>query len=106
MNKPASAGYLHPARWHSRFVLGSLVLDLSLRRREDVQCSALPRVQNCLAALCREYGISRLELARILDVRPATLEAMECGSYMPSLALALRISAFFAVPVETIFSYI
>ncbi|ATL72445.1 helix-turn-helix transcriptional regulator [Nocardia terpenica] len=51
-----------------------------------------------------ERGISRRQLADALGVHYQTIGYLERGEYSPSLHLALRISEFFEVPVEVIFS--
>jgi len=61
-------------------------------------------VHNRIAVLRVERGISRRDLAEALGVHYQTVGYLERGEYSPSLFLALRIAAFFAVPVEVIFS--
>jgi putative transcriptional regulator len=48
--------------------------------------------------------MSRLDLARALDVNYQTVGYLERGDYNPSLELALRLSEVFGLPVEAIFS--
>ena len=59
---------------------------------------------NRIAMLRAERGISRRELADALGVHYQTVGYLERGEYSPSLYLALRIAAYFDVPVEVIFS--
>jgi putative transcriptional regulator len=61
-------------------------------------------VHNRIALLRAEQGVSRRELADALGVHYQTVGYLERGEYNPSLHLALRIAAFFDVPVEAIFS--
>ena len=61
-------------------------------------------VYNRIAMLRAERGISRRELADALGVHYRTVGYLERGEYSPSLYLALRIAAYFEVPVEMIFS--
>ena len=61
-------------------------------------------VHNRIALLRAERGVSRRELADALGVHYQTIGYLERGEYNPSLHLALRIAAFFSVPVEVIFS--
>ena len=61
-------------------------------------------VHNRIALLRAEQGISRRELADALDVHYQTVGYLERGEYSPSLHLALRIAAYFDVPVEVVFS--
>ena len=62
-----------------------------------------PIVHNRLAVLRVERGLSRQELADALAVNYQTIGYLERGEFNPSLNLALRIAAFFDVPVEVIF---
>ena len=61
-------------------------------------------VYNRIAMLRAERKISRRELADALGVHYQTVGYLERGEYSPSLYLALRIAAYFEVPVEVIFS--
>ncbi|UZN03521.1 helix-turn-helix transcriptional regulator [Cellulomonas sp. S1-8] len=61
-------------------------------------------VHNRIAVLRAERGVSRRELADALGVHYQTVGYLERGEYSPSLHLALRIAAFFDVPVEVAFS--
>ena len=61
-------------------------------------------VHNRIGLLRAERGVSRRELADALGVHYQTIGYLERGEYSPSLNLALRIAAFFAVPVEVVFS--
>ena len=61
-------------------------------------------IYNRIAMLRAERGISRRELADAVGVHYQTVGYLERGEYSPSLYLALRIAAYFEVPVEVIFS--
>jgi putative transcriptional regulator len=61
-------------------------------------------IYNRIAVLRAERGISRRQLAEALDVHYQTVGYLERGEYSPSLYLALRLAAYFEVPVEVIFS--
>jgi putative transcriptional regulator len=61
-------------------------------------------VHNRIALLRAENGITRRELADALGVHYQTVGYLERGEYSPSLHLALRIAAYFELPVEVIFS--
>jgi len=61
-------------------------------------------VHNRIARLRAEQGVSRRELAAALGVHYQTVGYLERGEFNPSLQLALRIAAFFGVPVEVVFS--
>lgn len=57
-----------------------------------------------LPVLRAERGLSRRQVADAVGVHYQTIGYLERGEYNPSLALALRIAAFFDLPVEAIFS--
>jgi len=61
-------------------------------------------IHNRIAMLRAERGISRRDLAEALGVHYQTIGYLERGEYSPSLYLALKISEYFEVPVEVIFS--
>jgi DNA-binding XRE family transcriptional regulator len=61
-------------------------------------------VHNRVAMLRAERHISRRELADALGVHYQTIGYLERGEFSPSLHLALRIAAYFDVPVEVVFS--
>ena len=61
-------------------------------------------IYNRIAMLRAERGISRRELAEALGVHYQTVGYLERGEFSPSLHLALRLSHYFEVPVEVIFS--
>lgn len=61
-------------------------------------------IHNRIAMLRAERRISRRELAEALGVHYQTIGYLERGEFSPSLHLALRIAAFFEVPVEVIFA--
>ena len=61
-------------------------------------------VHNRIALLRAEQGVSRRELADELGVHYQTIGYLERGEYSPSLHLALRIAAYFELPVEVVFS--
>ncbi len=51
-----------------------------------------------------ERNLSRQDLADAIGVNYQTVGYLERGDYNPSLELAVRISEYFRVPVEAIFS--
>ena len=61
-------------------------------------------VHNRIAMLRAERGVSRRDLADALGVHYQTIGYLERGEFSPSLHLALRIAAYFDVPIEVIFS--
>lgn len=61
-------------------------------------------IYNRLPVLRAERGLSRQDLAEALGVNYQTVGYLERGDYNPSLELAFRISEFFGLPVEAVFS--
>jgi putative transcriptional regulator len=59
---------------------------------------------NRIALLRADRGVSRKMLAAAVGVNPQTIGYLERGDYKPSLELALKISGFFDIPVEALFS--
>lgn len=62
------------------------------------------RIHNRLAVLRAERGLTRQNLADALNINYQTVGYLERGSFNPSLDLAFRISEFFRLPIEMIFS--
>ncbi|VEI12862.1 helix-turn-helix transcriptional regulator [Trueperella bialowiezensis] len=63
-----------------------------------------PEIYNRLPVLRADRKISRRDLADALGVHYQTIGYLERGEYLPSLPLALKIGAYFGVPVESVFS--
>ena len=61
-------------------------------------------IYNRLPVLRAERGLSRHDLAETLGINYQTLGYLERGEYSPSLELAFRISEYFGLPIEAIFS--
>jgi DNA-binding XRE family transcriptional regulator len=61
-------------------------------------------LHNRLPVLRAERGLSRRDLAEAIDVNYQTVGYLERGDYSPSLDLAFRLSDFFGLPIEAIFS--
>ena len=61
-------------------------------------------VFNRLAVLRAERGVSRKELAAAVGVNFQTIGYLERGEYNPSVELALKLSEYFELPLEMIFS--
>ena len=49
--------------------------------------------------------MSRRQLAEAVGVNNQTIGYLERGDYKPSLELAMRIAAYFGVPIELLFSF-
>ncbi|MFZ6726558.1 helix-turn-helix transcriptional regulator [Undibacterium sp. MH2W] len=62
-------------------------------------------IHNRIALFRTERGISRKELAEAVGVNNQTIGYLERGDYKPSLELALKISQYFNVSVEMLFSF-
>lgn len=62
------------------------------------------KIYNRLAVLRAERKMSRLNLANAIGVNYQTIGYLERGEYNPSLELTFRISEFFDLPIEAIFS--
>ena len=60
-------------------------------------------MKNRLEALRKEKGVRQEDLAQALGVSRQTVISLEKGKYNPSLALAFRLSRYFALPIEAIF---
>ena len=63
------------------------------------------RITNILYELRKSKNITQEELARELNVTRQTIIAIEKGNYVPSLALAFKISRYFKLPIERIFTH-
>jgi len=62
------------------------------------------KLYNRIGVLREERGVSRKELAGKIGVNFQTVGYLEREEYNPSLDLAFRISEFFGVPINFIFS--
>ena len=60
-------------------------------------------MRNRLEALRRARGIRQEDLAIALGVSRQTVISLEKGKYNPSLALAFKLSRYFALSIEEIF---
>ena len=67
---------------------------------------ARPPITNKIRRLRFEYEeMTQQQLARRVGVTRQTINAIELGKYSPSLEVAFRIAAVFAVPIEQLFEY-
>jgi putative transcriptional regulator len=60
-------------------------------------------LKNAVLGLRAAKGATQEDLARAIGATRQTVIAIEKGNYSPSVLLALRIAAYFRVPVEDIF---
>ncbi len=74
---------------------------MNLTARDD---RAGTRLFNRIPVLRAERSLSRQDLAKALDISYQTVGYLERGEFNPSLELAFRISEFFGLPIEAIFS--
>ena len=61
-------------------------------------------VENCVREYRTKRDVTQEDLAQAVDVTRQTIIAIERGSYVPSVMLALKLAKFFKVPVEKLFS--
>src|SRR5208283_3275447 len=59
---------------------------------------------NRIAVLRAERGLIRTALADALEINYQTVGYIERGDFNPSLELAFRISEYFGLPIEAVFS--
>lgn len=62
------------------------------------------KLHNRIAVLRAERNLSRYDLADALDINFQTVGYLERGDFNPSLELAFKISEYFGLPIEAIFS--
>lgn len=62
-------------------------------------------IHNRIALFRAERGVSRRDLAEAVGVNNQTIGYLERGDYKPSLELAMKLAAFFGVPIEMLFSF-
>ena len=60
-------------------------------------------IQNNIFNLRQERGVLQEDIAKAVEVSRQTMSALEKGSYIPSLVLAMRVAQFFEVTVEELF---
>ncbi|MDR3519869.1 MAG: helix-turn-helix transcriptional regulator [Candidatus Pacebacteria bacterium] len=63
-------------------------------------------ISNEVNRLRTAQNVTQEELANKLSVSRQTIIAIEKGNYTPSILLALKIAAFFKLPVEKIFKIV
>lgn len=59
---------------------------------------------NTVQDIRKEQGITQEQLAEAVGVTRQTIISIERGNYVPSVVLALKISAHFKMPVESLFT--
>lgn len=61
------------------------------------------RVINYIREIRQKKGITQVKMAEDLQVTRQTINAIEKNKYNPSLELALKLIAYFDVPIDEIF---
>ncbi len=62
-------------------------------------------MENRIAVLRKERGLSQAELARAVEVTRQTIISLEGGRYNASLALAHKLARYFGAAIEDIFIF-
>ncbi len=62
-------------------------------------------MENRIAALRKERGLSQAELAQAVEVTRQTIISLEGGRYNASLALAHKLARYFGTSIEDIFIF-
>ncbi len=62
-------------------------------------------MENRIAALRKERGLSQAELAQAVEVTRQTIISLEGGRYNASLALAHKLARYFGATIEDIFIF-
>ncbi|MAP93582.1 MAG: transcriptional regulator [Ponticaulis sp.] len=60
-------------------------------------------LENRIRVLRAEKRVSQADLAEAIEVSRKTISTIEVGRFVPSTVIALKLAAYFAVPVEDIF---
>ncbi|MBA2781084.1 helix-turn-helix transcriptional regulator [Billgrantia kenyensis] len=60
-------------------------------------------MHNHIRTLRKAQGLTQADLAEAMGVSRNTINSIEVGRYVPSLALAIRLARFFGKPVEEVF---
>lgn len=63
------------------------------------------QILNKVLPLRRVAGITQEEFSNVIGVSRQTVVAIEKGSYIPSLLLAMKIATYFHKSVEQVFTY-
>jgi putative transcriptional regulator len=67
-------------------------------------CNNVDMIHNRIAVFRTEMGLSRQELATMVDVNYQTIGFIERGDYSPSLELAFKLADVFRVEITDLFS--
>jgi putative transcriptional regulator len=69
----------------------------------DIEMSTV--VNNCIRQERTKRSLTQSALAEAVGVSRQTIIAIEKGSYVPSVLLALKLATYFKLPVESLFTY-
>ena len=61
--------------------------------------------ETTIKKLRKERKLSQDDLARAVGTTRQTITSIECGKYIASLPLAMKIARFFGKPIEEVFLY-
>uniref|UniRef100_UPI00344F361F helix-turn-helix transcriptional regulator n=1 Tax=Carnobacterium sp. TaxID=48221 RepID=UPI00344F361F len=61
------------------------------------------KVINYIREIRKEKGITQIKMAEDLQVTRQTINAIEKNKYNPSLELALKLIAYFDMPIDDVF---
>jgi putative transcriptional regulator len=61
-------------------------------------------IQNKIVILRQERQLLQEDVAKAVEVSRQTMSALEKGSYVPSLLLAMSIAEYFGVRIEELFT--
>ncbi|WP_346763187.1 helix-turn-helix transcriptional regulator [Deinococcus sp. Arct2-2] len=90
---------VHVANIHKPNNVSYLYNNLLISPREKES-----HLYNRLPVLRAERGLSRQDLTTAVEVNSQTIGYLERGDDKPSLELAFRLSEYFGLPIEAIFS--
>lgn len=62
-------------------------------------------MDNHIAQLRRERGLSQAELAQVMEVTRQTIISLESGRYNASLVLAHKLARYFGAAIEDVFIF-
>ncbi|KKT79584.1 MAG: hypothetical protein UW75_C0011G0018 [Parcubacteria group bacterium GW2011_GWF2_44_8] len=69
----------------------------------DIYKRMSEKISNEVSVYRTKLGATQEELASKVGVSRQTIIALEKGNYTPSILLALKIAAFFKMPIEKLF---
>jgi putative transcriptional regulator len=64
----------------------------------------MPKISNRLKVLRAEHNLTQEQLAKAVGATRSTINYLEKNEYAPSLLLAVRISRYFNLSIEEVFT--